>query len=243
MLQRLICECGELLKSPTQYCLSCGRRYSLGSGIYVSKDRAQVFLVGRHGNEFLTFERYEDEISLRNLYEVIAEKVYERRIEEIYVSGESHDLIYEAVDLLKSFLYPFAISATDVFENSYEFFARLEKTLRTKSDLRTVDLLPEEKIQGSHSTIIGGRDGYALVMRLAKSPYVKKVVPGVIEGNATSVGGGVRLKLTRSDDRGNLRALLIDGATVQQIHVITTAATREEGETILKILSGDVRDL
>ncbi len=238
-----MCECGELLKSPTQYCLSCGRRHSLGSGIYVSNDEAKVFLVGGYGNEFLTFKRYEDEISLRNLYEVIAEKVYDRRVVEIYVSGESHDLIYEAVDLLKSFLYPFKVLVTDIFENPLEFFTRLEKILRTKSNLRTVDLTPEEKIHGSHSTIIGGREGYNLIVGLAKSPYVKKVVPGVIEGNATSVGGGVRLKLTRSDEKGNLRALLIDGATVQQIHVITTAATREEGETILKILSGDVCDL
>jgi len=243
MFQRLICDCGEELSSPTQYCPFCGKRNTIGCGIYVSKAKVLVFLVGRHGNELLSFKRYEDEISLRNLYEVVAEKIYERRAEELYVSGESYDLIDEAIEVLKSFLYPFAISITDVFEDPHEFFSRLDKTLRTKSRLKTVDMLPEKKIHGSHSTVIGGREGYALIMKLARSPYVKKIVPGVIEGNATSVGGGVRLKLTRSDERGNLRALLIDGATVQQVHVITTASTREEGETILKILSADVRDL
>lgn len=194
----------------------------------------QVFVVGKHGNELLAFRRYEDEVSLRNLYEVIAEKVYERRVEELYISGKNRDLIYEAVESLKSFLYPFTVYVTDIFENSAEFFSKLEKNLRVRSSLKTVDLPPEDKIHGSHSTIIGGREGYSFILRLAKSPYVKKVVPGVIEGNATSSGGGVRIKLTRSDDKGNLKALLIDGATVQQIHVITTASTKEEGEAILK---------
>ncbi len=72
---------------------------------------------------------------------------------------------------------------------------------------------------------------------------MKKVVPGVIEGNATSIGGGVKLKLTRSDERGNVRALLIDGSSVQQVYVITTASSREEGEEVLRLLSGHVRDL
>ena len=75
------------------------------------------------------------------------------------------------------------------------------------------------------------------MLRLASSPYVKKIVPGVIE-NAGVGGGGVRLKLTRCDARGNIRALLIDGASVQQVYIITTAGSREQGEEILKELRG-----
>lgn len=233
-----MCDCGAELRSPVEYCQFCGKRNVLGCGIYVSPTKVLIFLVGKQSNEILSFNRYEDDVSVRNLYEVVAEKMYERRVEEVYISGESIELINEALDVIKSFLYPFSISITDVFKNYREFFSKLEGILRAKNRLKTVDIPAKDKIHGSHSTIIGGREGYNLILKLAKSPYVKKIVPGVIEGNATSAGGGVRLKITRSDDRGNLRVLLIDGATVQQVYVITTAASKEEGETILKILRG-----
>ncbi|WP_230972398.1 DUF2103 domain-containing protein [Archaeoglobus neptunius] len=210
----------------------------MGCGIHVSRLRATVLLVGKYGNETMSFRRYDDDVSLRNLYEVIAEKIYDRRVEDIYISGSEVELIDEALEFLRPFLYPFSISTTDTFSDEKEFFSRLEKTLRTKIRLKTVDTAPEDKIHGSHSTIIGGREGLNLILSLAKSPYVKKIVPGVIEGNATSAGGGVKLKLTRSDDKGNLRALLIDGSSVQQVHVITTASSKEEGETVMRILSG-----
>ncbi len=202
-----------------------------------------AIVIGKYGNEFLALSRYDEGVSVRNLYEVLAEKLYEKRVEEIVISGERAELLEEAFESLRDFLYPFHISITDLFETPQEFFKKYEVAVRTRKKLVKVDTRPEDKIQGSHSTIVGGRDGYILILQLAKSPYVKKVVPGVIEGNATSAGGGVRLKLTRCDERGNLRALLIDGATVQQVHVITTASSREEGEEILKILSADVRRL
>ena len=124
---------------------------------------------------------------------------------------------------------------TDVFSNEQEFFFELEKFVRIKSKLKTVNIPPEKKIQGSHSTIIGEREGYTLILRLATSPYVKKIVPGVIENKGTA-SGGVRLKLTRCDEKGNIKALLINGAAVQQLHIITTASNKEEGEQILKML-------
>ncbi len=200
-------------------------------------------IVGKYGNEFLNLRRYEEDVSIRNLYEVLAEKVYERRVKEVVISGESTELAEEALDILRNFLYPFQICITDPFDDPQKFFERYETALRIRRELVKVNINPEDKIQGSHSTIIGGREGRGLLLQLARSPYVKKVVPGVIEGNATSAGGGVKLKLTRCDDRGNVRALLIDGATVQQIHVITTASSKEEGVEILKILSGDVRSI
>lgn len=243
MSQRLICECGNLLSSPAQFCPFCNRSNALGCGIYVSERKVHAIVIGKHGNEFLTLSRYNEDLSIRNLYEVLAEKVYERRVEEIVISGERDELLDEAFHFLRDFLYPFHISITDPFDDPQEFFRRYERAVRTRKRLVKVNTRPEDKIQGSHSTIVGGREGYILILQLAKSPYVKKVVPGVIEGNATTAGGGVRLKLTRCDERGNLRALLIDGATVQQIHVITTASSREEGEEILKILSADVRRL
>jgi len=107
--------------------------------------------------------------------------------------------------------------------------------VRIKKSLKKVNTKAEKKVHGSHSTIIGGREGMKLVYKLASSEYVKKIVPGVIENKGT-VSGGIRLKVTRSDEKGNIKALLIDGATVQKLHVITTASNKEEGEEILKIL-------
>ncbi len=243
MLQRLICDCGAELSSEAAFCLNCGRRHAVGCGVYISEGRVFVRIFGEKGFEGFSIKRYDEDVSIRNLYEILAERVHSYRVEEIVVSGESRELIEEGREGLKSTLYPYEVSISDVFDSPHAFFERLEKVLRLKKELKAVDLPPEEKIHGSHSTIIGGREGYRLILALAKSQYVKKVVPGVIEGNATSIGGGVKLKLTRSDEKGNLRALLIDGSSVQQFHVITTATNKEEGEEVLKLLRGYVRSL
>lgn len=243
MLQRLKCECGSWLDSPTSFCMACQREHAIGSGIFVKKELVVVKTFGVKGDESLSFERFDEDVSIRNLYETIAEKLYDRRVREIFISGEEKNLVEEAVEILRNFIFPFEISVSEVFPDSDDFFEKLERFLKVKRGLKEVHLDPERKIHGSHSTIIGGREGFNFLLTIARSPYVKKIVPGVIEGNATSPGGGVRIKLTRSDERGNIRALLIDGSSVQQIYVITTASNREEGEEILKLLKGDVCDL
>uniref|UniRef100_A0A7C3RCI9 Metal-binding protein n=1 Tax=Archaeoglobus fulgidus TaxID=2234 RepID=A0A7C3RCI9_ARCFL len=243
MLQRLNCECGAELASDAAYCLNCGKRHAIGCGVYVSGKRVYAKIFGKMGHEEFSLKRYDEEVSIRNLYEILGERIYFSRVEEVVISGECRELIEEGFENLRNSLYPFEISFSDVFETPEEFFEKLERVLRVRKELKTVDKAPEDKIQGSHSTIIGGREGYSLILSLARCPYVKKVVPGVIEGNATSIGGGVKLKLTRSDEKGNVRALLIDGSSVQQIHVITTASNREEGEEVLKLLRGYVRDI
>ena len=239
MPQRLICNCGFILERPTHYCLNCGKKYALGCGVYVSSKKLYIFFVGKVENETLAIKRYSEDVSLRNLYEIAAERIYERRVEEIIISGENDDLIVEACEALKNSLYPFKIVRTDYFDNFSDFSKELEKFIKLKSKLKKVFLSPEKKIHGSHSTIIGGREGFALLLKLASTPYVKKIVPGVIENKGVASGGS-RLKLTRCDEKGNIKALLIDGATVQQIHVITTASNKEEGERILKILKIEV---
>ena len=102
-------------------------------------------------------------------------------------------------------------------------------------DIPKSDIEPKRKIRGSHSTIIGGRVGRELLMKLAESEHVKKIIPGVIE-NRGMTKGSVRLKITRCDGRGNVRALLIHGGSVQQIYVITTAPSQEEGEVLMEKL-------
>jgi hypothetical protein len=243
MLQRLICECGAELNSKAAFCLSCGKKHAVGCGVYISESRVFVRVFGEDGFEEFSIKRYDEEVSIRNLYEVLAERIYSYRVEEVVVSGENEELMEEGLEGLRNALYPFEVSVSDAFEEPKSFFERLERVLRLEKELKTVKMPPEDKIHGSHSTIIGGREGYKLILSLAKSPYVKKVVPGVIEGNATSIGGGVKLKLTRSDERGNVRALLIDGSSVQQVHVITTASNKDEGEEVLRLLKAYVRDL
>ena len=115
------------------------------------------------------------------------------------------------------------------FDRKYSIDADHQETI-PKSDID-----PKRKIKGSHSTIIGGRDGRELLNRIAESEYVKKIIPGVIENKGTSKGS-VRLKMTRCDRNGNIRALLIHGGTVQQIYVITTARSEKEGEVVIERL-------
>jgi hypothetical protein len=46
----------------------------------------------------------------------------------------------------------------------------------------------------------------------------------------------LRFKITRVDERGNLRAILSYGSSNQEIHIITKASSREEGLKIAKEL-------
>ncbi len=227
--------CGNELKSKTAFCLYCGGRNAFGSGIYVKDGKLHLIFVG-YENETLSFKIYDDEVSLRNLFEVCAEKIHERRVERVLVSGERKEFF--AKMLLKYSLSEVEVLVTDDMEFD-EFFEKLVGYFTRVRKIKKVHERPEEKIGGSHSTIIGGREGYSLVMKLASSPFVKKVVPGVIENKGTSQGG-VRLKLTRCDEKGNIRALLIHGAAVQQIYVITTASNREEGEVVLRELASSL---
>ena len=236
MSKRLICDCGNELLFPTQYCLYCGKKWAIGCGVFVSKSKMQIGIVGKKYNEILNLKRYVEEKSLRNLYEVAAEKIYDRRIEEIFVSGENYKLVDEAMEMFRKTFFPFKLVRTDTFKDFKAFFSKRESYLKTISQLKKVNLKPEDKIQGSHSTIIGEREGYQLLLRIATSPYVKKIVLGIIESSGTRSYGGLRFKVTRCDERGNIKGLLIHGSTVQQIYLITTASNKEEGEMILRTI-------
>jgi hypothetical protein len=173
---------------------------------------------------------------MRYLFEVLAERIHERRVEEIYVSGSRLEDISTSSDLMKKYaLSPVSVYITNPM-GLEDFKRALKSFVKTKSGLKRVDIKPENKIHGAHSTVIGGREGREFLKVIAKCEYVKKIVPGVIEAKGSALGGGVRFKVTRCDDRGNVRGLLINGASVQEIHIVTTAKNREEGEVVLKIL-------
>jgi len=235
-------KCYAELPTPTAYCLHCGNVNALACGIHCNEKLYLIF-IGNDVVETLSYRVYEEEESIVNLFEIVAERIHERRVKEVYVSGLSFDKIKWAVEMIKRC----ALSPINVYMTNPssldEFVQSLKSFVTTKGKLSKVDIKPEDKIQGAHSTIIGGREGREYLQIVAKCEYVKKIVPGVIEAKGTALGGGVRFKVTRCDDKGNIRGLLIDGATVQEIHIITTARNKEEGEVVLKILKGFLKDI
>ena len=86
------------------------------------------------------------------------------------------------------------------------------------------------KLGGVHTTIIGGRAGKRLVKLVSQHPEVKKVIPSVISVKGIA-GGSLTGKVLRADVRGNLRLLLSEGRSFQEIRLVTTVGTAEEGMT------------
>jgi hypothetical protein len=95
-----------------------------------------------------------------------------------------------------------------------------------------VETAPAEKIGGSHTTLIGGRDGRRAVQTVAEHPHVKKIVPGPIDAGGSGSQAGLRAKATRADNNGNVRLLLRDGSSVQENRIVTTARDVETGERV-----------
>lgn len=90
----------------------------------------------------------------------------------------------------------------------------------------------KNKLGGAHTTIIGGRAGKKLIKLVIQHPEVKKVIPSVI--SVKGIGGGsLTGKVLRADARGNLRLLLSEGRSFQEIRLVTTVGTAEEGDRIM----------
>ncbi len=226
--------CFSDLDEDYDFCLRCGSRNLISAGLHAG-NAVSLILIGDEGRRVLTFREYDEWESVRNLYEVVWEKLHRKRAEEIVVSGSTPEKVREAERMLRiTAIYGARILTSENMDID-EFAERLERFARVREEIARVSVPVREKIGGAHSTIIGGREGRELVTRVASSEFVKKVVPGVIENKGTTAGS-VRLKLTRCDDRGNIRGLLIHGGAVQQIHIITTAKNREEGEVVLRSL-------
>ncbi len=232
-------KCMAGLPSPAAFCLACGTRNAIGCGLFCDGSNIYLFFIAESGCETHTFKVYNDEfeISKRNTFELVAERMHERRMDEVVISAINERILLETAEWVKrTSIHDVSVITTDIFQSANEFFNAISKYFRTKKALKRVDIRPDKKIRGAHTTVIGGKYGLKLLHRLAVCEYVKKIVPGVIEAKGTAAGGGVRLKLSRSDENGNIRAMLIDGASVQKILVITTASSAEEGIEVKKIL-------
>jgi hypothetical protein len=92
------------------------------------------------------------------------------------------------------------------------------------------------KLGGTHTTIIGGRAGKKLIRLISLHPDIKKVIPSVILVKGIA-GGNLSGKVLRSDARGNLRLLLSEGRSFQEIRLVTTVGTAEEGDRIMNELN------
>jgi hypothetical protein len=96
------------------------------------------------------------------------------------------------------------------------------------------------KLGGAHTTIIGGRAGKKLVKLVSQHPEIKKVIPSVISVKGAA-GGSLTGKVLRADVRGNLRLLLSEGRSFQEIRLVTTVGTAEEGDRIMNELNEILR--
>lgn len=94
----------------------------------------------------------------------------------------------------------------------------------------------KNKLGGTHTTIIGGRAGKKLIKLVSQHPEIKKIIPSVISVKGVA-GGKLSGKVLRADARGNLRLLLSEGRSFQEVRLVTTVGTAEEGDRIMNELN------
>ncbi len=236
-------QCASPLDRPGDYCLVCRSRNADTVVLELDRDRATVTaiddgdVVGARTITTTPEEGGEDGvIELRNFAGLIADDVRRKRPEEVYVTGDR-----AVVDAVRGQLhYPFyRVEGDNPVERVIE--------RRGEPALEVVDAAPEEKLGGSHSTLVGGREGQRAIRTAAAHPHVKKVIPGPIDAGGSGSRTGVRAKATRADEHGNVRLLIRDGSSVQENRIVTTAGDRELGEHVRADLNdalaeADLRD-
>jgi hypothetical protein len=226
-------ECASELDRPGDYCLVC--RSANADAVVVDCERDRATLTMLHEETVLgrttvtTTPEDGDEtgvVELRNFVGRVADEVRRKRPETVYVAGDR-----EVVTALRGDLHHEFYRVPD----DDPVAAALDR--RDGRSPAVVDADPAEKLGGSHSTLVGGRDGQRAVTEVAAHPHVKKLVPGPIDASGNSSRGSVRAKATRADDNGNVRLLLRDGSSVQENRVVTTAMDRETGEQVREDLN------
>jgi hypothetical protein len=231
-------QCASPLDRPGDYCLVCRTSNAEAVLLDLGRDRARIVamlddsVVGER--TITTTPEDGDEtgvIELRNFAGLIADEVRRKRPEEVYVTGDR-----EVIDEVRGQLhYPFyRVRAEDPVAHVLE--------RRGEPALDVVETAPADKLGGSHSTLIGGRDGQRAIYTVAGHPHVKKVIPGPIDAGGGGSRTGVRAKATRAGEDGNVRLLIRDGSSVQENRVVTTAGERELGEHVRADLNDALAD-
>jgi hypothetical protein len=220
--------CGTSLERPGDYCLVC--RSANADTVVVDCERERATVSSLLEDEVVaertvTTAEEDDErwapAELRNYAGRIADEVRRKRPEEVYAAGDREVLAAVRADLHYAF---YRVRDEDPLEAVRE--------RRSEPALEVVEASVAEKLGGSHSTLIGGRDGQAALETVADHPHVKKIVPGPIDAGGSCSRTGVRAKATRADDTGNVRLLIRDGSSVQENRVVTTAGDRKLGEHV-----------
>jgi hypothetical protein len=230
--------CGSELERPGDYCLVCRSGNADAVVLELARDRASVATVVEErvvGTRVITTTPEADGeagvVELRNFAGLVADEVRRKRPEEVYATGD-RDVLRTVRSQLHHQFYR--------IEDDDPVAAAIER--RGDAPLTVVETAPEEKIGGSHSTLVGGRDGQRAVVAVAGHPHVKKVIPGPIDAGGSGSRSGVRAKATRAGDDGNVRLLLRDGSSVQENRIVTTANDRDLGEVVREDLNEALQD-
>jgi hypothetical protein len=220
--------CGTPLERPGDYCLVCNTANCDAVVVVFERDRAELTMLDEQtvvGRTALTTVPEEDPeaevVELRNFAGRVADEVRRKRPETVFAAG-NREVLREARAQLHHEFY--RIAGDDPVERVLE--------RRGERSLEVVETPPQEKLGGAHSTLIGGRAGRRAIGVVAGHPHVKKIVPGPIDAGGMGSQTGLRAKVTRADDNGNVRLLLRDGSSVQENRVVTTAMDRETGEFV-----------
>ena len=221
-------QCGTELDRPGDRCLSCDRSHTDAIVLEVTPERATLTFIEEdaiHGETTITTTAESEERlrerQRRNYAERIAAEIRRKGAQSVYTTGDR-----ELIRRLRQEL------AIDVYRIDAEDPVGSFLKRRNDAPLAVVDGAASTKLGGSHSTVIGDRRGRSAIELLGDHPHVKKIIPGPIDASGHGSQGGFRAKVTRSDDRGNLRVLLHDGSSVQTVRVVTTGRSREDGERI-----------
>ncbi|ODR83168.1 metal-binding protein [Haladaptatus sp. W1] len=225
-------QCASSLERPGDYCLVCRTQNTDSVVLAVTRDHADITMlrdetvVGKTGVSTTPEEGETEVVELRNFAGRIADEVRRKHPEDVYAAGDRDVIRAVRAQLHYDF---YRVGDGNPVE---EVLAR-----RGERSLEVVDLDPAEKIGGTHTTLIGNRDGMRVIREVACHPHVKKIIPGPINAGGASSDSGVRAKATRADENGNVRLLLRDGSSVQENRVVTTAMDSDLGERIREDLN------
>ncbi|SFS76374.1 DUF2103 domain-containing protein [Halostagnicola kamekurae] len=228
--------CASALEKPGDFCLVCRESNTDRVVLEAGRERATITMLADEaaiGETTITTvpETGEEEtVEFRNFAELIGDEIRRKRPEEVYAAGD-RTVIRAVRNTLHHTFYR--------VDDEQPVDAVIERNGERALDV--VDLPLAEKIGGSHTTLIGGRTGMQAIRTVAGHPHVKKVIPGPIDAGGKGSQSGLRAKVTRADDGGNIRLLLRDGSSVQENRIVTTARDREMGERIRSDLN-DVLD-
>lgn len=228
---RLKCQnCGMSLERPGDYCLVCRTPTADGVVLDVDRDRATITMLDGEtvvGQTTITTVPEEDPerrtIERRNFAERIADEIRRKRPDAVYMTGD-REVLRAVRDGVHYECYRVDTDDQDPVE--------AVRARRGERSLDVVDAAPVEKLGGRHTTLIGGRTGRKAVETVASHPHVKRVIPGAIDASGRGSQSGLRAKVTRADENGNVRLLLRDGSSVQENQIVTTAMNRDLGERI-----------